>query len=292
MPTLDEVRAELVRSRGFIRGADTQLTKAVAYLDEYMAGQAPPAPEPGPVLPDIAFSPDNFETREAMLATMWQSETIINPGGSIELVEAPTALTGRRKAMRFGFGVTGPCNALTVGCQFKFAPVQEFWARVQVCTSPNFRTYNPACPAPTDHKLAFANTVDDANGRFMNHWGKDTLGQGIGWDYPTFGDGYPPMYPGYAMPASRLWDGAEHVLGYYFRCSTGPTSGDGALKASFDGVVVWDVGGFSVRKANGQAEMLWGFGLGRNKDDHGGLEEMFMYFGNVDISFQRPAWAA
>ena len=47
--SLDDVRAELIRSRGFIRGADTQLTKALELLDAEMAAPAPePTPEPTP----------------------------------------------------------------------------------------------------------------------------------------------------------------------------------------------------------------------------------------------------
>lgn len=48
MATVDEVRAELVRSRGFIRGAETQLTKSIALLDDFIAGAPVPAPVPVP----------------------------------------------------------------------------------------------------------------------------------------------------------------------------------------------------------------------------------------------------
>jgi hypothetical protein len=53
LSTLDEVRAELVRSRGFIRGAETQLSKALTALDG-LSGTVPepePEPEPTPVTP-------------------------------------------------------------------------------------------------------------------------------------------------------------------------------------------------------------------------------------------------
>lgn len=47
--SLDEARAELIRSRAFIRGAETQLTKALAALDAAMEQPAPePEPEPQP----------------------------------------------------------------------------------------------------------------------------------------------------------------------------------------------------------------------------------------------------
>lgn len=40
------MRAELIRSRGFIRGAETQLTKSLTLLDAYIAEQAAPPPVP------------------------------------------------------------------------------------------------------------------------------------------------------------------------------------------------------------------------------------------------------
>lgn len=51
MPTPEEVRAELVRSRGFIRGAETQLTKSIELMDQLIAAAPAPAPEPEPPPP-------------------------------------------------------------------------------------------------------------------------------------------------------------------------------------------------------------------------------------------------
>lgn len=48
MPTREEVRQELIRSRGFIRGAETQLTKALDALDALDEPVVEPTPEPTP----------------------------------------------------------------------------------------------------------------------------------------------------------------------------------------------------------------------------------------------------
>lgn len=58
MSTREEVRAELVRSRGFIRGAETQLTKALAALDALE--EAPIVEVPPP--PATSLEPADFTT--------------------------------------------------------------------------------------------------------------------------------------------------------------------------------------------------------------------------------------
>lgn len=51
MATIEEIREEAIRSRAFIRGAETQLSKVLALIDE-----APPEPEPERSELKIAFT--------------------------------------------------------------------------------------------------------------------------------------------------------------------------------------------------------------------------------------------
>lgn len=51
MATIEEIRAEAIRSRAFIRGAETQLSKVLALIDE-----APPEPEPDTDALSVVFT--------------------------------------------------------------------------------------------------------------------------------------------------------------------------------------------------------------------------------------------
>ncbi len=53
---VDSLRAEAVRSRGFIRGAETQLSKVIAWADSILASLDPGTPNPEPT-PDPAPDP-------------------------------------------------------------------------------------------------------------------------------------------------------------------------------------------------------------------------------------------
>lgn len=59
-PSLEEVRAELVRSRGFIRAAETQLSKTLALLDSVMAQ----VPAPADSVVEVLIRPDFVELKE------------------------------------------------------------------------------------------------------------------------------------------------------------------------------------------------------------------------------------
>lgn len=75
--TLDDVRTELVRSRGFIRGAETQLTKALDALGAVM-GEEPEEPEPEPEpTPTGAWPnmPDGWTVLSTNNWTDWDSTT-------------------------------------------------------------------------------------------------------------------------------------------------------------------------------------------------------------------------
>lgn len=62
MDKLDDVRQELVRSRAFIRGAETQLTKALVALDE-ATGEKPVEPGPPGSITDLHYDPDTGDLR-------------------------------------------------------------------------------------------------------------------------------------------------------------------------------------------------------------------------------------
>lgn len=93
MATRDEVRAELVRSRGFIRGAETQLTKALDALDALEPDTTPdpvpdptPDPEPDPV-PDPTPDPEPDPTPDPV-PTGWRAN---EPAGLRSIVDTDFA---------------------------------------------------------------------------------------------------------------------------------------------------------------------------------------------------------
>lgn len=84
MPTPDEVRTELIRSRGFIRGAETQLTKAIAAHDAlYAAPTEPSEPTPDPE-PDS--EPDPLPPSDPVTGEILHIDWSTALGNSVEAV--------------------------------------------------------------------------------------------------------------------------------------------------------------------------------------------------------------
>jgi hypothetical protein len=75
MSEIDDIRAEAIRSRAFIRGAETQLSKVIALIDD-----APVGPPPDPVDPPVV-DPDPPTTTEGFLARQPRPDAIRVPGG-------------------------------------------------------------------------------------------------------------------------------------------------------------------------------------------------------------------
>jgi hypothetical protein len=131
--TLDSLRVEAVRSRAFIRSAETQLTKVLALIDSLRAAPTPaPAPAPVPTAPPqtSSFTPNrpaglttvlDYDFRDSfsgngtigssgVRVTDWDGSG--QPGsGHCRTVADPSSATGRafEGIYQVGESGTGPC---------------------------------------------------------------------------------------------------------------------------------------------------------------------------------------
>lgn len=143
---LERARAEAVRSRGFLRGAETQLTKVLALIDSLMAGGSPdpaPVPDPDPA-PDPTPDPDPVPTGAVDWFSDWRgrdgnSYDALHDGGKwndnlcddthlVSIVDA----AGRDfpadmdRAYRYQIPNSNECYLLMAGDQWRAPAVGEY----------------------------------------------------------------------------------------------------------------------------------------------------------------------
>lgn len=211
--TADAQRTELVRSRGFIRGSITQCAKTLAILDALL-GNVTPTPEP----PDtVTPEPDLVEDFSTYTST---SNLISNPRGVYNIVEdfrtdritldTSIGYGSSDRSMRYDYP-SGTGTDYTISRSLPIpGGAQEVWVEAIVRFSPNFSIAGNGQQAGNALKTLHVG-VRGVAGRFgLNFEGSSMRAEGPNDDY----DG---LYISGGPSASSVMDGQWHILRYHVR---------------------------------------------------------------------------
>lgn len=255
MSTRDEVRTELIRSRGFLRGAETQLTKALAALDALApcpepAPAPPPAPtptpepEPSPPVepepePDPVPTPTPPPSAGAWYEQTWAGVASLPNNGSapgIHYARNATIQTGTLfdgstgrfvRAQYPGNGVEGTASVSVSPPNSSTARPREVWGEVY------FRV-------PTNWSIK----SDDKTLFHMEDWsrvpsGVDGAGEGEVWRWAIYlrnnssyaGPYYHlSIFPDQSGLTAQMFTGQWVRLRWHFKMASSMTATDGALR--------------------------------------------------------------
>lgn len=234
MATRDEVRAELVRSRGFIRGAETQLTKALAALDALNEVPPPPAPtsiEPAGFTPIVSRP---FHTKAASDGDRGVGAFPTPVGGSegwdgIEFRYPNLTIVDDRMQVMYPQGQAPGAAPGTAQTQYLGGP-RDLYTRTKLILGPTYWAggvanklwFAKALKGP-EVFLALLGVVGDPTRFALAANFQGTPDNGLGW-FPASGP--------------KLERGVVYEIETLLLMSSGPDVADGVFKCAVDGQIV------------------------------------------------------
>lgn len=216
----------------------------------------------------------------------------------------PPLPAGATKAMAYHYnhGAVG-CSSITITRALLLAAaLQELYGEFWVLFSPNFRTTQAAC-APNDLKFLFGDTEAGENGRWALYVGSDS-----GPDHTNMietpsrsggsgGSGQVGAYylNGIGNPTPlQQWQANEWTRHRaHFRNSTTASSLDARARWLRDNHEMHNETGFNTHSSGTTGtDKLTGFSFCHNKDDGPANEDMYIYWGPINVHSAAPSWAA
>jgi hypothetical protein len=200
----------------------------------------------------------------------------------------------------YNHGTGNGCTSITVGRDIRFpSEQQEVWAEFYVKYSTNFTdgSQNPqhACD-PNDHKLIFGLVTSPSGeaGRYAYYIGSGSDPfHDMNQERPTPFAGGANLNRAHPMPSETIWSsGTWHTVRLHMKNSSSSTSNDGAWEIWFDGALIHQQTGFSLKDPSGSTAglTLHGLSLGRNMDDGPPNRDIYLWWGPVTVYTSNPGW--